>query len=118
LPPGNAEITLGYAATIGRSTPTTRGTSEIMSSQPTIQLLYFAGCPHAAAARALLTSCLERLGVDWPVEEKDGDYPSPTILIDGIDVMGKPPAAHRMCRLDVPTEARLMSALAKCKDST
>ena len=88
-----------------------------MSGRPTIQLLYFTGCPHAEAARALLKSCLGRLGLAWPVEEKNGDYPSPTILIEGVDVMGKPPTAHRMCRLDVPTEARLMTVLAKCRDS-
>ena len=88
-----------------------------MIGRPNIQLLYFAGCPHADAARELLSTCLARLGVTWRVEEKHGDYPSPTILIDGIDVMGDPPAARRMCRLDVPTEARLMAALGKYRDS-
>ena len=82
-----------------------------MRSQPSIQLLYFAGCPHADAARALLVTCIQRLGLDWQVEEKDGDYPSPTILIGGIDVMGRPPVTERMCRLDLPTEARLLTLL-------
>lgn len=88
-----------------------------MNRHPRIQLLYFAGCPHADAARALLKACLARLDLAWPIEEKNGDYPSPTILIDGVDVMGKPPAAGRMCRLDAPTEARLMAALTKSRDS-
>jgi hypothetical protein len=74
-------------------------------------LLHFAGCPHAAAARALLRACIDRLGLAVDVEEREGDFPSPSILVDGRDVMGPPPRAGRCCRLDVPTESRLVEAL-------
>jgi hypothetical protein len=42
-----------------------------------------------------------------------GDFPSPTILIDGVDVMTDRPGTPslRACRLDVPTADRLLRAL-------
>ena len=76
-----------------------------------IELLYFDGCPRAAGARALLRACIDHLGLALQVEEREGDFPSPTLLIDGRDLMGQPPQAGRCCRLDVPTESRLMEAL-------
>lgn len=78
-----------------------------------VELLLAPDCPNAATARAVLTECLDRLGLAIPVRERVGDYPSPTILIDGVDVMtdaqGTP--AMQACRLDVPTAARVLAAL-------
>jgi hypothetical protein len=78
-----------------------------------VDLLLAPDCPNAATARALLTRCLDRLRLDVPVREWVGDYPSPTILVDGVDVMteahGTPSA--QACRLDVPTAARVLAAL-------
>jgi len=78
-----------------------------------IELLVRPHCPNAVAARSLLTACLSQLGLDVQVRERVGDYPSPTILIDGVDVMtaqsGAPP--RQACRLDVPTAARVLPAL-------
>ncbi len=76
-----------------------------------IEFLYFEGCPHAGPARALLRQCLAEVGVQVPVREIEGDYPSPTIQVDGVDVMGAPQATGRACRLDVPTAARILAAL-------
>ncbi len=76
-----------------------------------IELFYFQGCPHAGAARALLARCLGQLALDVSVIEIDGRHPSPTIRIDGRDVMGEPASREPSCRLDVPTEARLVAAL-------
>jgi hypothetical protein len=78
-----------------------------------VELLLAPDCPNAAAARALLAACLDRLGFDLPVSERVGAYPSPTILVDGVDVMtgapGVPPV--QACRLDLPTQARVLAAL-------
>jgi hypothetical protein len=70
-------------------------------------------CPNAATARAVLTRCLDRLGVAVPVQERVGDYPSPTILIDGVDVMtdARGASGRQACRLDVPTASRVLAAL-------
>jgi hypothetical protein len=45
-------------------------------------------CPHANAARALLKECLTELKLDVAVDDKEGEYPSPSILVNGEDVMG------------------------------
>ena len=77
-----------------------------------VDLLLAPDCPNAATARAVLTRCLDLLGLAVPVRERVGDYPSPTILVDGVDVTqacGAP--AVRACRLDVPTTSRVLAAL-------
>jgi hypothetical protein len=78
-----------------------------------VELLVAPECPHAPAARALLASCLDRLGLAMRVRERIGDYPSPTILVDGIDVMTGLSGVPRMwaCRLNVPTASRVLVAL-------
>ena len=76
-----------------------------------VELRSVAGCPHADAARALLRECLTELQLEAAVEDKVGAYPSPTILVDGEDVMGAPASQAAACRLDVPTRHRLLDAL-------
>ncbi len=78
-----------------------------------IELLLAPDCPNAVAARAVLVSCLTRLGLPTGVRERVGRYPSPTILVDGIDVMTGTVEgpARQACRLDVPTESELLAAL-------
>ena len=77
----------------------------------TIEILYLAGCPHAAAAVALVRRCAARLGLDIAVVEHEADGPSPSVRVNGRDVMGEPPGAWPTCRLDLPTEAKVMGAL-------
>jgi hypothetical protein len=76
-----------------------------------VELRHVAGCPHTDAARSLLRECLTELQLDMAVEDKEGDYPSPTILVNGEDVMGAPASQAAACRLDVPTRQRLLLAL-------
>jgi hypothetical protein len=78
-----------------------------------VDLLLAPDCPNAAAARAVVTECLDRLGLAVPVRERVGNYPSPTILVDGLDVMSQACGAPavRACRLDVPTASRVLAAL-------
>jgi len=47
------------------------------------------------------------------VEQLEGPYPSPALLIDGADVTGKPLVQQPSCRLDLPTEEQIMAALAR-----
>jgi hypothetical protein len=78
-----------------------------------IEFLRCPQCPNAAAARSMLTACLRRLDLDVQVRERVGAYSSPTILVDGVDVMtarrGAP--SRPACRLDVPTAAQVLAAL-------
>ncbi len=76
-----------------------------------IELLHVPGCPHVDAAQALLTECLTELRLEVSVEDKEGAYPSPTILVDGVDIMDAPASMAAACRLDVPTKSRLLVAL-------
>jgi hypothetical protein len=67
----------------------------------------------APAAYRLVRQCLTALGIPDPVLVRVGDWASPTVLVDGIDVMR--PAAElstaRVCRIDVPTRERVLAAL-------
>ncbi|WP_428994936.1 alkylmercury lyase [Mycolicibacterium chubuense] len=78
-----------------------------------IELLAAPGCPHAAAARQVITDCLTRLGLDLPIIDRVGRYSSPTVLINGVDVMrsGAAPPVGDACRLDLPTPQRVLDAL-------
>ncbi len=78
-----------------------------------IELLTSPGCPNADAARRVIADCLANLGIDVLVIDRVGQYPSPTVLVDGVDVM-RPAAgvpSGDMCRLDLPTPQRILDAL-------
>lgn len=75
------------------------------------------GCPNAAASRALLIECLTALGVTEAIVERVGAYPSPSVRVDGVDVMRPDqPPTELCCRLDVPTRAAVMAALRRASD--
>ncbi|MGE0397053.1 MAG: alkylmercury lyase [Kofleriaceae bacterium] len=76
-----------------------------------IELHYFVGCPQITKTRSLLKYCLAELGLEVPILELVGNYPSPTIIIDGEDIMGEPVLRGRSVRLDVPTHAELIASL-------
>jgi hypothetical protein len=80
-----------------------------------VEILSSPGCPNAAAAKKAVTECLTALGIDVPIIERVGRYPSPTVLVDGVDVM-RPESGARIrdaCRLDLPTAQRILDALRK-----
>ena len=78
-----------------------------------VELLQFEGCPLAPAAYRLVRQCLTAFDIPDPVLVRVGDWASPTVLVDGADVMR--PAAElskrRVCRIDVPTRERVLAAL-------
>ena len=78
-----------------------------------VELFHFDGCPLAPAAHRLVRQCLIALSVPDLVLVRVGDYPSPTVLVNGTDVMR--PAAKlaeaRACRIDVPTRERVLTVL-------
>ncbi|MCW2649562.1 MAG: hypothetical protein QOE41_523 [Mycobacterium sp.] len=78
-----------------------------------IELLTSPGCPNAEATRTMLTDCLSSLGIDVPVIDRVGRYPSPTVLVNGVDVMRPAPEAPSgdACRLDLPTPQHILDAL-------
>lgn len=78
-----------------------------------VELLQHEDCPLAPAALHLVRQCLSALGVSEPVLVRVGDYPSPTMLVNGADVMGAAAewSTARVCRLDVPTVERVLAAV-------
>lgn len=78
-----------------------------------IELLSHEGCPRVEATRALLSECLAEVGIAAYVKERIGPYPSPTVLINGHDVMGDSgvPKGAAACRVDAPTRERVLRAL-------
>ncbi len=84
-----------------------------------IELLTSPGCPNAESARKILADCLSSLGIDEPIIDRIGTYPSPTVLIDGVDVMrptAKAPTGDA-CRLDLPTAQHILDALRVCRSN-
>jgi len=91
-----------------------RPVSDAAPSEPVatlIEVLHTPGCPHVDQARALLRSCLAELRLAAPIEDREGNYPSPTILVNGVDVMGRTDLQRAMCRLDLPTREHVLAAL-------
>ena len=99
----------------------------------TVELVYFTGCPHAAAARANVEAAMRRVGQapqwqEWNLEDPSvptrvAGYPSPSVLVGGREIHGqsvtlRPPGltCHSCCasagadtalRAATPTRARM-----------
>jgi len=87
------------------------GATEGKPVETLIEVLHAPGCPHVEQARALLRRCLAELQLEAPIEEREGNHPSPTILVNGVDVMGRTDLHGAMCRLDLPTRDSVLMAL-------
>lgn len=84
-----------------------------MSGGVHVEVLHHEGCPLFAQVLELIHECVRDLGADAIVAERVCRYPSPTVLVDGHDVMGVPVDGMPLdaCRLDVPTHERVVEAL-------
>jgi hypothetical protein len=77
-----------------------------------IQILQVEDCPLAGRLIDDVETSLAAAGVDEPVEVLVGDYPSPTLVIDGVDVVtGEAVAGWPRCRLDLPSRAQIDAAV-------
>jgi hypothetical protein len=77
-----------------------------------IQLLHVPDCPLLDRVRETLRQCLHDTALTVAVEEIEGAHPSPTLLINGLDVTtGDPPGDQACCRLDLPTATQILDAL-------
>jgi len=67
----------------------------------------------------MLVDCVTELRISEPINERVGNYPSPSILIDDIDIMRPEPQPETInaCRLDLPTRPRLLQALQKAQQA-
>jgi len=76
-----------------------------------IQVLHVPQCARLDRERAEIDRALTATGVSATVEEVVGDYPSPTVLVNGVDVTGRHAASTAACRLDLPTSVQVRAAL-------
>ena len=92
---------------------------------PRVDVIYFRGCPHVEAARAHLERAFAMVGLPPSWQEHDlgspevptdlRRYGSPTILIDGSDVVSEEQSDAVCCRVyggdGVPPVASIAQAL-------
>jgi hypothetical protein len=83
---------------------------ELPSPDPAIQILRVADCPLVGKVRRDVQECVDRAGLDVIVDEVEGPYPSPTVLVGGRDVTGRSRGAGPTCRLDLPSRAQISRA--------
>jgi hypothetical protein len=80
--------------------------------QVQVRLEHVPGCPLADRLRSRLHRALAATGISAVVDDVTGDYPSPTLLIDGIDaVTGRPASGAPRCRLDLPSAEQITTGL-------
>ncbi|GIG63028.1 hypothetical protein Lfu02_74000 [Longispora fulva] len=75
-----------------------------------IELRSVPDCPNLVPARELLRACLAEHGLPVEFVELVGEYPSPSVLVNGTDVMGAN-GGGASCRLDLPTAVAIRAAL-------
>lgn len=77
-----------------------------------VELLHVPDCPLVDRVRDMLRACLPMAPRPVQVTEREGDYPSPTLLVGGMDVVtGAPPRREPCCRFDLPTPDQILTAL-------
>lgn len=84
-----------------------------------IRILHVPDCPLVDRLISEVESRLTEASIREPVEVVVGDYPSPTLVVDGLDVAtGAPVAGEPRCRLDLPTTDQIRAALSAFESST
>ena len=83
-----------------------------MTGPARVQILHVPDCPLVDRLRAEVEATLAQVAPDVRLSLLEGDYPSPTLLVDGIDVTtGAPVSGGPRCRLDLPTPDQVRQAL-------
>lgn len=85
------------------------------AAQVHVRLEHVPECPLVDRVRAGLRQALDATGVIAAIEDVEGAYASPTLLIDGVDVVtGRPASGGEVqCRLDLPTYEQITTALTR-----
>ena len=76
-----------------------------------ISILHVPDCPSIGRVRDTLQVALRRVGATAVVEEVEGEYPSPTLLIDGDTVDGYPLGSDPACRINLPTDEEITTVI-------
>jgi hypothetical protein len=76
-----------------------------------VQILHVPECPLLPAAREAVHRAAAALGAKVDIEEVEGVFPSPSVVVGGSDVTGRSLSGGACCRLDLPTDDQLRDAL-------
>lgn len=76
-----------------------------------VELRAVPDCPNLSATRDVLRACLAEADLTATLTEVIGDYPSPSVLVDGVDVTGGDPTGAPACVLSPPTADQIRAAL-------
>ena len=76
-----------------------------------ISILHVRDCPSVPRLRTEVHTALEANGSTAVIEEVEGKHPSPTLLINGAPIDGFPLGDETACRIDVPTQEQIRSAI-------
>lgn len=85
-----------------------------MSQSTRVQILHVPACPLVDQLQAEVASALEQVAPQLELSLLEGDYPSPTLVVDGLDITtGAPVSGEPRCRLDLPTPEQIRAALSQ-----
>jgi hypothetical protein len=76
-----------------------------------VQILHVPDCPLLPSARRAVDRVTASLGAHVRVEEVEGAFPSPSMMVDGQDVTGTIARGGAQCRLDLPTDQQIRVSL-------
>jgi hypothetical protein len=81
------------------------------SAELRISILHVPDCPSLGEVRQTLQMALRSVDATAVIEEVEGEYSSPTLLIDGIGVDGCTPGCLPACRINLPTHEEIATAI-------
>lgn len=76
-----------------------------------ISIYHVPDCPSVGRVRAEVEAALDRIGATAVVEEIEGAFPSPTVLIDGAEIDGYPLGSGAACRIGLPASQEIEDAI-------
>lgn len=83
-----------------------------MDDPPRILILHVPDCPLVDRLLLDVGACIVEVAPTLRVELVEGEHPSPTLLVGGVDVVtGAPVSGESRCRLDLPSREQIRAAL-------
>jgi hypothetical protein len=76
-----------------------------------ISILHVPQCVWVPRLRGEVEAALSCLHATAVVEEIEGSYLSPTLLVDGIEIPGYTAGSEPACRIDIPSRKEIAAAL-------
>lgn len=76
-----------------------------------ICILHVPDCPLVGRLRIEVEMALKSIGTTAVIQEIEGPYSSPTLLVDGVEIDGYPLGTEPACRIDLPTREQIVAAI-------